>query len=572
MLQFEVPERDERHGREDDGELVADVATERADLARNDADIVGLDHAEDEAGHAAEEGEAAGEADGHERPGVPRLEVVVGDLAVAEQVMFDEDDGEVARVDVAPWMQRQSWVRRGRRGPDLQQRQEVLEVGQELVAADDAQQQDDDEQQQSPDDAGDGLQLTGNLLHGESAGVDGDAVHANARQHEDDEDELGKAVGVQERLDQVANAHLVLGVPRRVHAQSGADDAAEEHADAGGDGDAERGEPEDLVLGGVDRVLHVVVADDGAPRRAGAVDDGDERQAGAGQVRAGQRARAAGVGLGARLAVHDEEDDKDDHPGELLVAQHAAQADEAEDDAAHGGDDDADNQTDAPVGHGVQGQAAGDAADGAPADLLDGVDDGNDLGGPPAQAVAGNGHLAEAHGRAHGRAPAGDGGAQEGAEEDAQHALHQVQAELPAQEAGGEAGQVHGARRPQREHDPLRGRIVARLRQHAVRAVAFDAKLAIQHSLPTAHGREDPEAGEAMVEVGQLSTDVFGVGIDDGRDAGPGLLLDVGTVQRQRHGGGNACGRPAGLASGAARVETVEQGTRAVVPNEPPTS
>lgn len=58
------------------------------------------------------------------------------------------------------------------------------------------------------------------------------------------------------------------------------------------------------------------------------------------------------------------------------------------------------------VRHGREGQAARDAADRAPADLLDHVEGGDDLGRVPPHRVARDGHLPQSWARAHGRAPA----------------------------------------------------------------------------------------------------------------------------------------------------------------------
>ena len=63
------------------------------------------------------------------------------------------------------------------------------------------------------------------------------------------------------------------GVPGGFVVEGGGDDAAGDHADGGGDGDAEGSHEEDFDTADVGGVVHVVVAGHGAPGGGGAVHD-----------------------------------------------------------------------------------------------------------------------------------------------------------------------------------------------------------------------------------------------------------------------------------------------------------
>ena len=74
-----------------------------------------------------------------------------------------------------------------RRAPVAQQREEVLEVVEQVVAAGEGDGEDDGEAGESPEYAGDACERTSELLAGEGGGVGIDYVAVDAAEHEEDQ-------------------------------------------------------------------------------------------------------------------------------------------------------------------------------------------------------------------------------------------------------------------------------------------------------------------------------------------------------------------------------------------------
>lgn len=127
-----------------------------------------------------------------------------------------------------------------------------------MLAPDQPNQDDTNEHDQGPDEPGHLLQWTRELLNRERAGVDGDTVHADAGEDEEDQNELCKRLRVQDFVDEETETFIVGGRPFRVDAHGGADAAAGDHADTGGDGDAECREPKHFLLGDLFGIVNLV--------------------------------------------------------------------------------------------------------------------------------------------------------------------------------------------------------------------------------------------------------------------------------------------------------------------------
>ena len=108
--------------------------------------------------------------------------------------MLDENDNKVARAPVA------------------KQRQEVLQVGEQVVPASESQGEYDAEAGDSLQEARDAREPSSELLARNSGGVGVDNVAVDATEHEKHEQELGEAMRVECLLDQEADAAVFVGV------------------------------------------------------------------------------------------------------------------------------------------------------------------------------------------------------------------------------------------------------------------------------------------------------------------------------------------------------------------------
>lgn len=244
------------------------------------------------------------------------------------------------------------------------------------------------------------------------------------------------------------------------------------------------------------RVVHVVVGRHGAPGRGAAVDDGQEGQDRPGEGGARDRGRGRVVGVFSRLAEDDHEDDEVNQPGVALVDEDGIQPDKADDQRHHRDHNDAHHQRDVSVRHGRQRQPTRDARHGGPADLLDGVERGDQLVGPPAEAEAGDRDLAQTCRGAKRRRIPGDAAAEQRAEDGDQDRLLEAQPELPPQKPRREARRVHRPRRPQQRHrqllvPPHRPLVFGPL---ALNRLRLNPQLRVHARLKPAELREDPIA------------------------------------------------------------------------------
>ena len=152
-----------------------------------------LDHPHTPRHHAQPERRARRQPKWQPRGVIPAVEVVVLEVALAEEDVLAEQDDEVARAPVA------------------EEREEVREIGVEFLAAAEREPQDRAEAQNRPDESGHAGERACGLLAGDGGAVDGDDVGIDAGEDEEGEDELGEAVRVQHGLDQEAEGLVLVG-------------------------------------------------------------------------------------------------------------------------------------------------------------------------------------------------------------------------------------------------------------------------------------------------------------------------------------------------------------------------
>lgn len=166
--------------------------------------------------------------------------------------------------------------------PVAQQREEVLQVGIQLLAAAEREPQDRREAQDRPDEARHARERPAELLARDRAAVDADDVGVDPGQDEEGQQQLREPTRIQHVLDQEPEPLVLVRVfPVRAVVQRAGNHAAREHPDRCGDCDPERRHQEDLDARHVRRVVHVVVARHRAPARRAAVDDREQGEDGA---------------------------------------------------------------------------------------------------------------------------------------------------------------------------------------------------------------------------------------------------------------------------------------------------
>lgn len=126
--------------------------------------------------------------------------------------------------------------------------------------------------------------------------------------------------------------------------------------------DTQGGIYEDLPLAGIDRILDVVITDNGAPRCRGSIHGGEQSQSRTRQSRAGQHGWGGNVCEGSGVAVHDKKHHGNDHTRELFVGEDRLETDKRHKKAADGRDDNTQLGSQLPVRHGGQSLSTGDAA------------------------------------------------------------------------------------------------------------------------------------------------------------------------------------------------------------------
>ena len=476
---LQIPRRRVHQRRDHERKLVRHVPTIIANCLPQRPYIPRLDHAHAPRHHAQPKRRARRQPQRQPRRVVPAVEVVVLEVALAEEDVLAEQDDEVARAPVP------------------EQGQEVREVGVELLAAAEGESKDGAKAQDGPDEAGHACERAGGLLAGDGGAVDGDDVCVDSREDEEGEDELGKAVRVQHGLNEEAEGLIFVGgLPGRFVVEGGRNDAAGDHADGGGERDAEGRHEEDLDAGDVGRVVDVVVGGHGAPGGGAAVDDGQEGEDGTGERGAGEGGRRAVVGVSSGLTEDDHENDEEDEPSVALVDEDRIQADEADEEGYHSEDDDAEGERDVPVRNGVQREPTGNARHGSPTDLLHRVQDRDQFVRIPAEAVPADADLSQTRRRAKCRTVSRHRATEYRPEYRDEDGLLETQPELPTQEPRREAGSVHGAAGPEQGHghllDPGDGLLVLGALAHD--RLTLDAQLGVHAGLEAAHAGE-----EAMV-------------------------------------------------------------------------
>lgn len=160
-LELQIPHRNVRNQRKDKSKLIPNIAASLTDPRRHRANIPRRDHAEHPSNEPHQERTEPRNPDRQLSWIVPALEVVVPQIAFAEEVVFDEDDDEEGGI------------------PVTQQGEEVLEDGEQGVFARQRQGQDDAEADDGPEEARDCGEGTRELLDAEGGGVHVYAVHAD---------------------------------------------------------------------------------------------------------------------------------------------------------------------------------------------------------------------------------------------------------------------------------------------------------------------------------------------------------------------------------------------------------
>jgi hypothetical protein len=182
-----------------------------------------LRHAGDAAGQiATQEREDRGKAPRQLAWLIPGSQVIA--LVAAEPLILDEEDQ--GKGD----------------GPVTEQADEIANNGCEVVLANNGEDGDDESDEEGPDEAGDGVKVVAEQLHGQATRVvDGDVI-AEDREHEHDEAELGPANGVIDFTNQTAEAVVIVSVAVGgvLDAQGGVAEAGADNGDeSGGDEHAE---------------------------------------------------------------------------------------------------------------------------------------------------------------------------------------------------------------------------------------------------------------------------------------------------------------------------------------------
>lgn len=206
------------------------------------------------------------------------------------------------------------------RTPVPQQAEEVLQVHAQLLATADGEAKNRSETEDNPDEARHAGEGSRELLARDGRAVDGDDVHVDAGEHEQGEDQLGEAAGVEHGLDEEAQAVVFVGrFPVCAVVEARGYDCAGDHADGGGDRDAEHGHEEDLPPVHVYGVVDVVVARHGLPGCRATVYDGDQIEHRAAEFHAVDCRCGRVVCVFARLREEDDEDDEEEEPCVALV-------------------------------------------------------------------------------------------------------------------------------------------------------------------------------------------------------------------------------------------------------------
>jgi hypothetical protein len=101
VLQLQIPRRDVGHRCHDERELVRNVAAKVADELREGADVPRLGHPQDEGDDPESERKGGADPERQACGVVPAVEVVVGKVALAEEVVLEEEDDGVAEYVVS---------------------------------------------------------------------------------------------------------------------------------------------------------------------------------------------------------------------------------------------------------------------------------------------------------------------------------------------------------------------------------------------------------------------------------------------------------------------------------------
>lgn len=321
-VQLKVTERDVGEEGESKGELIGNITTTLANLDGKRASEPSLDHTKTPTNNTDEESSETSETDGKSRGSVPAIEIVVGEISLAEPVVFNKDDDEV------------------RSTPITKKREEVLQVFEQVIATSNGNGSDGTKDDKNPESTRNLGQRTSELLNRQSARVEVESVHADGTENEQDKNELGETAREEHLLDEVTETIIGVGIePILVDLHGGSNTAAKDHTNTGGDADTKSAEDENLDLGGVDGVVDVVIGGDGGPGARTTVDNGEQGEDVSGKVGTMKLSIHDVDSMRSGHTVHDHENDEEDQPGVLLVVENGFETAEVDDTATESNDD-----------------------------------------------------------------------------------------------------------------------------------------------------------------------------------------------------------------------------------------
>lgn len=228
--------------RNNECELVGNVTTIGADQLTKRTNVPGLDHTHDPGDNAHRERYTRSDTKRQSAWIVPRIQVVIVKVHLAEDDVLAEQDDEVLR------------------GPISKQTEEILQVNGQLLAAANSKTQNRSETEYHPDEAGYARKGARKLLARDGSAVDGNNVDVDTREDQERKDQFGEPTRVQHGLNEETEAVVLVHIfPIGSVVETRGDDCACDHADGRWDGNTKCRHEEDLPAADVDRVVDVVV-------------------------------------------------------------------------------------------------------------------------------------------------------------------------------------------------------------------------------------------------------------------------------------------------------------------------
>ncbi|KAL9098032.1 MAG: hypothetical protein Q9163_006224 [Psora crenata] len=441
-----------------------------------------LVHADDGTGPADQEGGQGGDAEGEMLRILP-FGPIEAPMA-PEEDMFLQDDGDEHHDPVA------------------HEGQEVLEDGEEVIAPRDGADKVDEHDKADPTPAGDHLAVPAQHLAAERRGVGAGDVVADDPQGDDDAAELAEPADGRVALqDQGARGDAVGVVPGRVGEGAAAETDADDVDKGEGGPEADEGHEEGEPLRGRLGVVDVKITAGTGPG------DGDgQRQGEEGETVGRDGCRAAD-------AAEDQQGDELGNPRISLVLVEDGHAEDGDEPADEGGNDDAHHDGHAAAGDGGEDLTGDDGGDGAVSDHDDHVEETGHLGGPIAHEISSDNLL-------EGKAPGGHHDAVDKAQMEQQGA-QKADGQVVGRDVGAEPKNGHLGVAPE-------GYAMSFLGQHARDATSFQASQAFDSVVPF------PEpAGNGYGRRELRDGSLLRIGTGGGGVEGGSMLLQI-----ENHGAG----------------------------------